>query len=215
MTAIRGGYSQRVETLSVFYGNLKDVVKMCFDKALATNSSLQIKRLASRIEKKYEEFVAKIKTVLNVAKDNFSEELAFIHRARVSGEPWHANAWALLESKLMPTLKSGKSWDPVATLDQWRESLEPGIQKSLIEAEKMVEESKKELLSHYDDALVVEKIEKQVQIMRLQLRAETLVNSNLASNIHKLIESHAQERDTVKIKFASVALTFSAISKLL
>lgn len=215
LTSIRLAYSEKVETLDAFYGNLKEVVKQCFEKALTTKSSLQIKRLAYRIEEKHEEFVAKVEAFRNLAKNVFAEELTFIHRARVSGEPWHVNAWNLLESKLMPTLKSGKSWDPIATLEQWRESLEPGMQKTLIEAEKLVNESKKELLSHYDDAFVVEQIEKQVQVMRLQLRAEILVNSNLASIIHKSIESHAQERDATKIKFASVALTIRVISQLL
>jgi hypothetical protein len=204
LSSIKNDYGDNIEKINGHALIFKDFVQATIDKIPSKNRPELIQQMLINLDSRFADLNTQITETVENARNNFQSECVFIKSSRKSGTPWHQTAWSILETKLMVTVKSGKSWDPVSALETWRDTIEPRIVKTITESEKLLADTKLELRSHIEDCELVVETSAVVQKLRVGLKAEGVVSGNYMGKVEGSISRHLFLRDHSKQKFETL-----------
>jgi hypothetical protein len=204
LSSIKNEYGESINELNGHSLLFEKFAQTTMNRVPSTNRPDVIQLMVTNLDSRYADLSNQITSSVDNAKQSFLQDCVFIKNARRTGTPWHPTAWNILETKLMVTVKSGKSWDPVAALETWRDSFEPKISKNVQDSEKLLVDTKRELLSHIDDCNLLEETSGVVQKLRLNLKAESVVSGNYMQRLTRSIANHVDMRDHCKQSFSSL-----------
>lgn len=142
-------------------------------------TSHSLKKLVTETENMRNLTLDEIDIMLKDADDRFLKEIAVLEEARTVGTPWHPFAWNIVSQKMSAIINSmvganavSASADPLVSVSKWKDTLAERIQRCKLSITEGTNAGISELLAHLRDVELIEGVGRQVQSMRLKIKAE-------------------------------------------
>ncbi len=147
-------------------------------------TSHMLKKLIDETENMRNLTLDEIDIMLKEADDKFSKEIAVLDESRRAGNPWHPFAWNIVSQKMSAVINSviGSNTsmslaDPLVSVAKWKDTLADRIQKCKSTIIEGTNAGITELNAHLCDVELIEGVGRQVQSMRLKIKAEVKKNT--------------------------------------